>query len=56
MSLPMTAHVLVSVTAAFGATALVALTTRSPARTDSGARDNYPAALRRRHTRAAVLE
>ncbi|MBF6170462.1 hypothetical protein [Nocardia blacklockiae] len=48
MALPVTAHVLVSLAAALGATALVALTSRAPTRTDSGARDNYVRALRTR--------
>lgn len=46
MALPMMAHVLVSLAAGLGATALVALTTRAPTRTDSGARDNYVTAVR----------
>ncbi|WP_280267084.1 hypothetical protein [Nocardia wallacei] len=50
MAFSMTAHVLVSLAAAAGAAALIALTSRSPARTDSGAREHFAATLRARES------
>ncbi|RDI50833.1 hypothetical protein [Nocardia mexicana] len=48
MTFSMTAHVLVPLAAAVGATALIALTSHSPTRTDSGAREHFAAAFRSR--------
>ncbi|GAB2696218.1 hypothetical protein [Nocardia thraciensis] len=48
MTFSMTAHVLVPLAAAAGAAAVIALTSCSPARTDSGAREHFATAFRSR--------